>query len=874
VSSAWNLALAMPVVLAMSSPAPAAPATPPTGDQITRWVEQLGDNDFATRQKASQRLWEAGKPAEAALKAAARSDDLEVRRRASEILDKFRWGIYPDTPREVVTQIERYQSGTQQTKQEAVRKLFDLGGKGCAALVKVAAAEPDPEARQHLFQQIALDAGRAFASLMAEDDFTTLEQLLELGLAVEHGDPMYQNYAAYWMLRGKLDERIKEVRAKLGGEKDTTTWEVLTYLYRARGDLASAREAAEKTGRQELLEQVLADQGDWAALAKLADGRDSTGDFQALGFRVAYHRLAGDGPGLEKAVADLQKQVGDQTTDEVVWLCAKALFLNGRPREALALMEKRKSKAVLFEVLAAQLRFGEALALVEKSKPEDTPDLQALKVFQARTLYLLGDRDKAVKQFRSLGDAVQQGQNASWNDLLIKTEYRVGLKDLALEHCARILVTAQAENRQEQFLGLIFPKQGDRAAVWWRFLRDRPGPEDPVATLRRVRDLMEGRTSGKELEALAGEAEAAAQRLQPAEREPWLLAVAETCLAAGLDSVGRGYLEKAAAEGTTPAAPLRLGDYLAGKKQWEQAAARYGQAWEKDRKQPLALYLRGWALSQGGAAGEGAKLMDLAHWVPLGDEPARQQFAAELRKRGHDEAARRERAVLFAVGKPVSFYAGEALRETALDELARKEYLKAADDQDRALLRLLQPYTEFIEKAAYVGVPSYVHRLRALGLLAAGRADEARKEADVCLALLPGSVELPMQLVPELEKHGRKKDADDLFARTLATHEKLCADYPRGAWVHNNLAWLCAACRRNLDAGLEHARTAVELDPDNAGYLDTLAEVHFQRGDRDKAVELMKQCLAKDAKNVYFQKQLKRFEAGDRSAEIPSAAEN
>jgi tetratricopeptide (TPR) repeat protein len=870
VSSAWNVALALPLVVAVSSPAPAAPATPPTADQISRWVEQLGDNDFATRQKASQRLWEAGKPAEAALKGAAQSDDLEVRRRASEILDKFRWGIYPDTPKEVVTQIERYQSGTQQTKQEAVRKLFDLGGKGCAAVIKVAVAEPDPEVRRQLFQQISVDAGRAFSSLVAEDDFTTLEQLLELGLAMEHSDPMYQNYAAYWLLRGKLDERIKEVRAKVGAEKDTT-WEVLTYLYRAKGDLTSAREAAEKSGRQDLLEQVLADQGDWAGLAKLADGRDNTGNFEGLGFRVAYHRLAGDGPGFEKAVADLQKQVGDQTTDEVVWLLAKALFLNGRPREAVALLEKRKTKAALFEILSAQLKFGEALDLVKNANRENTPDLQVLEVLQARTLYLLGDRDKGLAAFRRLGDDVKQGQNNSWNDLLIKSEYRVGLKDLALEHCARLLVTNQAENRQEHFLGLVFPKQGDRAAVWWRFLRDRPGPEDPVVTMRRVRDLVEGRTAGKELEGLAGEAEAAAQRLQPAQREPWLLALAETCLAAGLESAGRGYLEKAAAEATTPAAALRLGDYLAGKKQWEQAAVRYAQAWEKDRKQPLPLYLRGWALTQGGAAGEGAKLMDLAHWVPLGDEPARQQFAAELRKRGHDDAARRERELLFAVGKPVSFYAGEALRESALDEVARKEFLKAADDQDRALLRLLQPYTEFVERAAYVGVPAYVHRLRVLGLLAAGRADEARKETDVCLALLPGSVELPMQLVPELEKAGRKKDADDLFARTLATHEKLCTDYPRGAWVHNNLAWLCAACRRNLDTALEHARTAVEQDPDNAGYLDTLAEVHFQRGDRDKAVELMKQCLVRDAKNVYFQKQLKRFETGDRSAEIPSA---
>jgi hypothetical protein len=65
------------------------------------------------------------------------------------------------------------------------------------------------------------------------------------------------------------------------------------------------------------------------------------------------------------------------------------------------------------------------------------------------------------------------------------------------------------------------------------------------------------------------------------------------------------------------------------------------------------------------------------------------------------------------------------------------------------------------------------------------------------------------------------------------------------------------------------ALQAVELQPDHAGNLDTLAEAHFQRGDRDRAMELMKKCIALDGKNSYFGKQLERFEKGDRAAELP-----
>src|SRR5207248_7350672 len=108
----------------------------------------------------------------------------------------------------------------------------------------------------------------------------------------------------------------------------------------------------------------------------------------------------------------------------------------------------------------------------------------------------------------------------------------------------------------------------------------------------------------------------------------------------------------------------------------------------------------------------------------------------------------------------------------------------------------------------------------------------------------------------------------ELFAKTFAAHQALCKDYPRCAWAHNGLAWLAARCRRQLDAALSHARQAVGLAPDHAGYLDTLAEVQFQRGERDEALRLMRRCIALAPRRAYFRHQLKRFEAGDRSAEI------
>jgi tetratricopeptide (TPR) repeat protein len=353
-------------------------------------------------------------------------------------------------------------------------------------------------------------------------------------------------------------------------------------------------------------------------------------------------------------------------------------------------------------------------------------------------------------------------------------------------------------------------------------------------------------------------------------------ALAEAATAAGLDDLAVSLLEKADA----PETLLRLGDLLAGKKQWAKAAERYRQAWRKTMTlndplpvakhvNPLPLYLAGDALVKAGQEKEGKKLIEQSHWLPLGDSLARFTFLRALTERGHTEAAHRETDLLLRVSEPNSYYSGAAARRLAIVAAQHKDYLKAADGFEQSMLRCLHPTTNFVQSPAYVAVPAQVHQMRASGLLASGKFEEARKHIELTRTFLPGNVELPIKLVPELERRGHKKEAAALFETSYGTYEKVCGEYPRCAWAHNSAAWMSACCRRNLDKALAHAQKAVELTPENAGYLDTLAEVHFQRGDKEKAVALQKRVIELDPKKPYFRKQLKRLEAGDPSAERP-----
>src|SRR2546430_2635104 len=79
----------------------------------------------------------------------------------------------------------------------------------------------------------------------------------------------------------------------------------------------------------------------------------------------------------------------------------------------------------------------------------------------------------------------------------------------------------------------------------------------------------------------------------------------------------------------------------------------------------------------------------------------------------------------------------------------------------------------------------------------------------------------------------------------------------------------CSCCGRDLDRAQEYALKAVELAPDNSGHLDTLAEVYFQRGERDKALATERRAQRLAPQRLYLRKQLARMEAGDPKAPLP-----
>ncbi|MFO0809806.1 MAG: hypothetical protein U0746_14380 [Gemmataceae bacterium] len=877
--------------------AAAAFAGEPTPDEVDRAIRQLGDKRYAIREQASAQLWKYGLAAEAALRRAAKSDDAEVARRAKAILEKFDSGLYPDTSPAVRTQIDAFRAAAGQEdaferRRAAVDELIKLGRPGYLALHKLGTKATD-DAKPLLTYGLHRAASIAAAGLEPAEAEALLSTTVEAG-----DDTQLANYTAAVLFRGKIDDAI--TRWEGATANPSLAAEVLTYLYRARGDLAAARKHAETVERPELLDAVLWEQGDWKALAR----RPSLGMIRfdpfaktGVGVKALYHQLAGE---VDQATVELS-ELRTTTLPADDASLAKAVVGGLMLGEQVAIALDRAGKVpgarpLAFDILASQLRYREAFALADLADDPDIPTPRSLDIKKAIALHQLGESDRAGQELRRIAGSLQTPGDHREVTELSRSLMRLGLKGQAretvAEYLSRLMLLAVDPEQDPtwKLLESVFPQSGDAARTWWRYLHQAFPREEGPALMKRLTSLLDPGRSPPVLDSyrdgLLAAADGAAGR-----------SLAHAAVAAAHEAAGR--LDDAirltgeAARGSDDFLLwLKFGDLLAARQRYDEAAEAYAGAWQRDpshtgassteyteytedaRHQDatfLAPFLRGWSLMKAGKAKEARAQIDLAHRLPLGDVAQRGQLAAELLKRDLPEFAKHERDLIRKLGWYPAW--DSMLLPTCREAVVAKDFARAAECYDRIGLGLQANGRTFTDGGSYLSVPASARSYRARAALIAGKLDEAIALADAALVLSPGYQDAAILLVPELEKRGRTIDAQALFRKAIAPYETLAKEYPKSAFAHNGAAWVGACCHRELDAALAHAKSATELAPTNAGYLDTLAEVHFQRGETAKAIEHMARCIDLEPKRAYFRRQMKRFESGDRNTPPPDEDE-
>jgi len=115
---------------------------------------------------------------------------------------------------------------------------------------------------------------------------------------------------------------------------------------------------------------------------------------------------------------------------------------------------------------------------------------------------------------------------------------------------------------------------------------------------------------------------------------------------------------------------------------------------------------------------------------------------------------------------------------------------------------------------------------------------------------------------------GRRETAEREYGQVIHLYRTAIAAHPQDATLKNGLAWFYVRHRVNLDEAFRLAEEARRLDPDSWEIIDTLAEIHFARGQLHQAHEHAIRALQMDPRNAYLKSQEERFREAAREKEI------
>jgi tetratricopeptide (TPR) repeat protein len=863
-------------------------ADPPTPAELQQAVRDLGADEFTVREKATSLLWSAGRAAEPLLREALRSTDAEVVARARDLLDKIPYGVTPESPRQFMALVARARAASPSAWPEIVREMIE-DGPGGLELARSLAEKQDGARRVIFLRGIDKEGWRAAPRMIRAGDFAGAGRVLERAAAwhaaAEGGDvSVIRHYAVFARLRGELDKAIAAWQRRAVGPGGTDGFlddgepggagaaPVLFFLAKAKGDTAAAVKHAEASKRGVLIESARFDAGEWAKLVNTPAPDRMGQTILEAGLKMMYARMAGPVEAAAAARAEFAKAADDNKDNSYdAWLAVRAVMFDGRPADALAMIETVPSPQGLIargEITAQIGKPAEALKLL--ADPKIQPGFRLFQTAaQARVLALTGQREKLVERLAEMKrdrytnslDRIPAGELVEW---LVA----VGRDSDAADHAAALL----AGNAPDVF-PKMFPRTPLAGEAWHSYYRSTAPTEAVRDVLFKSVALCDGRLNEPGRRATFDAAVGWARSRPTGERAKLLRGFAEAAFHAGWDDVAQGLLADAAAH-DAPAAHLQLGDLHAANGRWAEAAAAYAKAADSDAYAALANALAGAARVRAGDAAAGTRLLQISRMITLGDEAARAKLYEELAKRastldGLTDEVRLHRTLIVDLSFPGSNDARNALSRNCQDSAMFANHAAARKANEQFLVRMLRTNAYFKENSGYLNVLHRIKMIEAQEALAAGDVPGVLRRAAEAHDTLPTTPTLAIELVPALDKLGKKAEADECYARVAKRLDALIGEFPASDYYLGQRALLAVRCRRDLPAARDWAKKSVTLAPEILAHREVLAEANLQNGDGPAAAAALRAALARQPRNAYLKKLLARAEAGDPKAPLP-----
>lgn len=848
------------VVLIMG---PFVPWVQPFQDAPETLIEKLGAPDFSVREEASLSLGKLGEKAISHLEKAKFHPDPEVRHRANEILESFRFGILPDTPHLIRTaMMELRRQSTDDGRRAEIKKLAKSGNPGLKSLERLVRLSRNNDESKQLLESMAKELPTLLGTLWISESKPDVRRFLEAFANIPEEilpDEVYK-YLLVW-------DALSKEAPLLPSNSDKPL--VAAFGHRAQGNFGEAGKKAELiTNREAFRLGFLVESGLWSnAFGVLKNSALEEGDSEFLALACMFEHLLGNAKEWEKWYEKYANHKDSTTINGPEKLPAnfKILFLCDRPEKAIQKLKEFPPGQSYFQVLTARMELEEAFHLAKGKEGDKTPPdllIQAGKI-QA----LLGQKKNAIETLAPLREKILPTESLPLIESFLDAALSQGLTDFALDSALVWLGPLKVGDLRGKIVAKAtaneFEKMGDLCRLTAILISEAKGNEEKKAWL----SLLLGKAKPDEAKTKIAQLRVAFTR-RPEPGQP----VRIPKLIQQLAKLANHYKQHDTQMSLL--APPHLDpelalDYVAAlleSAQVDSAVAFLLPFLEANPGSPRGWILLARAQYLAKKPKESTRCLEAAMLVGAGDSRTLLEYMAEMEVGENPSQSLHWTSVLLQATLPGSFESGRIFRHLAKLHSKRSQFEQAASAQLQSLLRAADPAVYFVSVGAYLASPVAYHRHKLDSALAKNNLEMAKREVALISQYLPFDVDLPIAIHEKASTPATKALEEPLYIKSRDRHRALIKSYPESAWLRNSAGWLMACCQKDLDEAVLHATKATQLESGKAGYWDTLAEAQFQAGKSVEASVSIKKAIELDPQKPYYKRQVKRIQAGDRNA--------
>ena len=845
-----------------------------------RLIELLANENFKVREEAALDLWKLGVEALPALNSAANDVDPEKSTRARDIMRRIELGITPETQPAVIELVDRFVTATSEEKAVILSQLKTR--RAWRQTLKLYAMESSADVRAELEEAMEGVALMAAREAIVAGDISTAREYLELGATDERGRLAH---ADFLRSQGLLDQELKKLPA---GDAKLDAWKLA--LLRASGKTREATELARKTGffkTSALMAMIEGDPLPWLELGQKASDESRFASVYAAAAADAWRGKPQSDTGLAFATEALSSKSSTDRDNALNVLCAlgrfdlaEAAMIKTHPLIAFQYFDaiERTADAMRALGLKDDDSDGDAwvarlLGELGKSDVEDQREpstamerLAALAYFNERRG--LDARNDAL--FLQSGTLISE-KNPELFLRLVGNFFGRGEVPYQAPNLAWRMASRWAGQEQKRWDALVAQVLGDEDVVseWWEWLGELDPESGPASRCDAMLVIFKIRNdSGRAREKIIDRVWQSIDAAQDDARPRLLARMLTMAIASNdLDNILRT-LDRLP-EKTRSAVPWesRL-VWLSAANRWGEAASLIlsqindQSASERETSAEIHAYAAS-CLRRAGRVKDAAKHDSLANQLALGDAGACLRISNGYAFGDEFQSASdwKQRALIYADPDQEQDDMALCVRTYADDLLEQSDWSKAAAAFEVLNSIVIASEPRWQSPSQFGRVRLHADMSRALSQLKTDRKG-AIELLGRCHRNAISDGSLADYFLPALRKAGLQSEHDQWFLASWDYLRGEIAKFPNDDHLRNTAAWFASRAMRELEAAEKDITFALQLNPGQAAYLDTMAEVLFAKGDRAKAVEWSNRAMRQAPVDDQIRRQSARFRSG------------